>query len=155
MDFLSGKKDLFSVPFRLSRQFHFCLTLLWFCFPSILTVDRGSEQYLGTIFGVMLYGPLSSDVLSRQMSAVSVKLNLSIKAGLKNSSLRSWSHYFCVFYLMTLLLLFEKNDACFTRYQEHKNNQIFSVLAFWGYHRPRLFCFLSRFGASDTIYSFG
>lgn len=54
VNFLSEKKGLFSVPFRLSRQFHFCLTLLWFCFQSILTCDRGSEQYLDTIFGVML-----------------------------------------------------------------------------------------------------
>lgn len=50
---------------------------------------------------------------------------------------------------------FEENCACLTRYQEHRNNQISSVAAFWGYCRPLLFCYLSRFGASDISYSFG
>jgi len=36
------------VLFRLSRQFHFCITLLWFCVQSILMCSRGDKQYLDT-----------------------------------------------------------------------------------------------------------
>lgn len=124
----------------------------------------GSEQYLGTIFQVKLSILGCSAVWFLWLCLVQAKVSCilslqnwtwALKQVLKKTSLCWWSYCFCVFYLMTLLLLFEKNCACFTRNQEHKTNQISSVLAFWGYHRPLLFCFLSRFGASDTSYSFG